>query len=266
MPATKAAFAALAATMRERIPDPATLPDFGFDPGIPEQDRAGPGIPVVEVLPRAPDRHGERARRGRGAAGGQPLGRPALRRRHADPRHAPPPSRARPLRPLVANFAFRSSWMRPVVARIGGVRASMENALALCKARPARRRVSRGSARRGQAVPRALSPDPFRPRWLRAPGAHGERAHHSGGHRRARRRSIPCWASSPASPQPLGLALHSDHARPFRCSARSGCCRSRPSGRIQIGDAHRRSRRPTAGDEGRETLRDGRAVRSSWIT
>lgn len=37
----------------------------------------------------------------------------------------------RPLRPLVANFAFRSSWMRPVISRIGGVRASMDNALAL---------------------------------------------------------------------------------------------------------------------------------------
>jgi len=35
------------------------------------------------------------------------------------------------LRPLVANFAFRSSWMRPIICRIGGVRASMENALSL---------------------------------------------------------------------------------------------------------------------------------------
>jgi 1-acyl-sn-glycerol-3-phosphate acyltransferase len=34
----------------------------------------------------------------------------------------------------VANFAFQSSWMRPVVARVGGVRASMDNALALCQA------------------------------------------------------------------------------------------------------------------------------------
>ena len=37
----------------------------------------------------------------------------------------------RPLRPLVANFAFRSRWMAPVISRIGGVRASMENALDL---------------------------------------------------------------------------------------------------------------------------------------
>jgi 1-acyl-sn-glycerol-3-phosphate acyltransferase len=43
-----------------------------------------------------------------------------VRRNH--PRH-------RPVRPLVANFAFRSGWMANVVARVGCVRASMENAL-----------------------------------------------------------------------------------------------------------------------------------------
>ena len=37
-------------------------------------------------------------------------------------------------RPLVANFAFRSRLMAPVVARFGGVRASMENATALLNA------------------------------------------------------------------------------------------------------------------------------------
>jgi 1-acyl-sn-glycerol-3-phosphate acyltransferase len=37
----------------------------------------------------------------------------------------------RPLRTMVANFAFRSSWMRPVVRGIGGVPASMDNALGL---------------------------------------------------------------------------------------------------------------------------------------
>ena len=37
----------------------------------------------------------------------------------------------RRLRTLIANFAFRSPWMRNVVARIGGVRASMETALPL---------------------------------------------------------------------------------------------------------------------------------------
>jgi 1-acyl-sn-glycerol-3-phosphate acyltransferase len=37
----------------------------------------------------------------------------------------------RKLRPLVANVAFRSRWMAPVGAKIGGVRASMENAMEL---------------------------------------------------------------------------------------------------------------------------------------
>lgn len=37
----------------------------------------------------------------------------------------------RSYRPLVASFAFRSSWIAPVIARIGGVRASMSNALDL---------------------------------------------------------------------------------------------------------------------------------------
>jgi 1-acyl-sn-glycerol-3-phosphate acyltransferase len=40
----------------------------------------------------------------------------------------------RRLRTLIANFAFRSPWMRNVVARIGGVRASMETALPLLAA------------------------------------------------------------------------------------------------------------------------------------
>ena len=43
-----------------------------------------------------------------------------IRRDH--PRH-------RRVRPLVANFAFRSGWMANVVARVGCVRASMETAL-----------------------------------------------------------------------------------------------------------------------------------------
>jgi 1-acyl-sn-glycerol-3-phosphate acyltransferase len=37
----------------------------------------------------------------------------------------------RRVRPLVANFAFRSGWMSSVVARVGGVRASTETALPL---------------------------------------------------------------------------------------------------------------------------------------
>ena len=39
--------------------------------------------------------------------------------------------RHRRVRPLVANFAFRAGWMANVVARIGGVPASRENALPL---------------------------------------------------------------------------------------------------------------------------------------
>lgn len=37
----------------------------------------------------------------------------------------------RPLRALVASFAFRSRWMASLVTRYGGVRASMDNGLAL---------------------------------------------------------------------------------------------------------------------------------------
>jgi hypothetical protein len=44
-PTTKAAFAALVETMRERIPDPATLPDFGFDPEFLNKT-----APVLEFL------------------------------------------------------------------------------------------------------------------------------------------------------------------------------------------------------------------------
>jgi 1-acyl-sn-glycerol-3-phosphate acyltransferase len=117
-PATKAAFAALAHTMRERIPDPATLPDFGFDPEFLNKT-----APVLEFLWSKYFRI-----RLANHSGGLPYDGAMLI--HATHRYHPA---ARPLRPLVANFAFRSSWMRPVVARIGGVRASMQNALALCK-------------------------------------------------------------------------------------------------------------------------------------
>jgi 1-acyl-sn-glycerol-3-phosphate acyltransferase len=40
----------------------------------------------------------------------------------------------RRVRPLVANFAFRSGWMSQVVARVGGVRASQDTALPLLSA------------------------------------------------------------------------------------------------------------------------------------
>ncbi|HEY6477106.1 MAG TPA: lysophospholipid acyltransferase family protein, partial [Polyangia bacterium] len=40
----------------------------------------------------------------------------------------------RRVRPLVANFAFRTGWMANIVARVGGVRASRETALPLLAA------------------------------------------------------------------------------------------------------------------------------------
>src|SRR5512140_416501 len=127
-PAIKAGLAAVAQAVRQKMPDPATLPDFGFDPDF--LDKTAPVLEFLwskyfrvrllgmENVP--PD----------GAAllvanhsGGLPYDGAMLI--HATHRYHPA---ARPLRPLVANFAFRSSWMRPVVARIGGVRASMQNA------------------------------------------------------------------------------------------------------------------------------------------
>jgi 1-acyl-sn-glycerol-3-phosphate acyltransferase len=133
-PATKAALAAIVAAMRERIPDPATLPDFGFDPRFLETT-----APLLEFQWAKYFRIkliGMENVPAQGAAllvanhsGGLPWDGTMLM--HAT--HCHHPAR-RPLRPLVANFAFQSPWMRPVVARIGGVRASMQNALALCQA------------------------------------------------------------------------------------------------------------------------------------
>jgi 1-acyl-sn-glycerol-3-phosphate acyltransferase len=133
-PATKAALAAVVEKMRERIPDPATLPDFGFEPAFLEQT-----APVLEFLWAKYFRvrlEGVDNVPSAGPAllvanhsGGLPYDGVMLM--HA--MHAHHPAR-RPLRPLVASFAFQSAWMRPVVARIGGVRASMQNALALCQA------------------------------------------------------------------------------------------------------------------------------------
>ncbi|HEX7501640.1 MAG TPA: lysophospholipid acyltransferase family protein [Polyangia bacterium] len=133
-PATKAALAALVETLRERIPDPATLPDFGFDPEFLNKT-----APVLEFLWSKYFRirlTGMENVPADGAAllvanhsGGLPYDGAMLI--HATHRYHPA---SRPLRPLVANFAFHSPWLRPVVARIGGVRASMQNALALCKA------------------------------------------------------------------------------------------------------------------------------------
>jgi 1-acyl-sn-glycerol-3-phosphate acyltransferase len=133
-PDIKAGALAVAAAIREKMPDPASLPNFGYDPefldktapllefmwaryfrvslvGIENVPAAGPALLVANH------------------SGGLPYDGAMLM--HAT--HAHHPAR-RSLRPLVANFAMRSSWMRPVIARMGGVRASMDNALALCRA------------------------------------------------------------------------------------------------------------------------------------
>jgi len=133
-PATKAALAAVVEAMRERIPDPSTLPDFGFDPEFLRRT-----VPLLEFLWSRYFRinlTGMENVPAEGSAllvanhsGGLPWD--GLMLMHATHHHHPA---HRPLRPLVASFPFRSSWMRPVVARIGGARASMQNALALCRA------------------------------------------------------------------------------------------------------------------------------------
>lgn len=132
-PAIKAGLAAVAEAVRQKMPDPATLPDFGFD-----ADFLNKTAPVLEFLWAKYFRvrlTGMENVPSTGTAllvanhsGGLPYDGAMLM--HATHAHHPA---ARPLRPLVASFAFQSSWIRPVVARLGGVRASMDNALALCQ-------------------------------------------------------------------------------------------------------------------------------------
>jgi 1-acyl-sn-glycerol-3-phosphate acyltransferase len=132
-PAIKAGLAAVAEAVRQKMPDPATLPDFGFD-----ADFLNKTAPVLEFLWAKYFRvrlTGMENVPSTGTAllvsnhsGGLPYDGAMLM--HATHAHHPA---GRPLRPLVASFAFQSSWIRPVVARLGGVRASMDNALALCQ-------------------------------------------------------------------------------------------------------------------------------------
>jgi len=127
----RSAARAVLEVMRAGSPDPHDLPDGGFDPGF--MDRAAPLFDFlwrkyfrVQLLgiENVPAKGGALVVANH--SGGLPYDGAmlihAFFRKH--PQH-------RPLRPLVANFAFRSSWMRPIVCRIGGVRASMENALSL---------------------------------------------------------------------------------------------------------------------------------------
>ena len=133
-PAVKDGLKAIAQAVREGMPEPSTLPDFGFDKGFLEVTR-----PLLDFLWSRYFRvrvQGLEHIPASGPAllvanhsGGIPYDGAMLI--HAC--HAVHPAH-RPLRPLVATFALRSSWLRPVVCRIGGVRASMENALKLCEA------------------------------------------------------------------------------------------------------------------------------------
>jgi 1-acyl-sn-glycerol-3-phosphate acyltransferase len=130
MQTIRSAVRAVYETMRQGSPDPDDLPDCGFDPAFIER-----AAPLLEFLWsryfRVQLRGMENVPAG-GAlvvanhSGGLPYdGAMLIYAFHRDhPQH-------RPLRPLVANFAFRSSWMRPVMCQLGGVRASMENALSL---------------------------------------------------------------------------------------------------------------------------------------
>ena len=132
-PAIKDALKAIVEAVRQPMPDPASLPDFGFDPAFLE--RTAPALAFLWSRYFRVRLRGLENVPASGAAllvanhsGGLPYdGAMLIHACHSlHPAH-------RPLRPLVATFAVRSPWMRPVVARIGGVRASMRNALDLCE-------------------------------------------------------------------------------------------------------------------------------------
>jgi 1-acyl-sn-glycerol-3-phosphate acyltransferase len=132
-PAIKDALKAIVEALRQAMPDPASLPDYGFDPSFLE--RTSPALEFLWSRYFRVRLRGLENVPARGAAllvanhsGGLPYdGAMLIHACHSlHPAH-------RPLRPLVATFAVRSPWMRPVVARIGGVRASMRNALDLCQ-------------------------------------------------------------------------------------------------------------------------------------
>src|SRR5437762_6266370 len=127
----RSAVRAVFETVRQGSPDPDELPDGGFDPTFLER-----AAPLLEFLWaryfRVQLRGMENVPPQGGAlvvanhSGGLPYDGAMLIYAffHKHPQH-------RALRTLVANFAFRSSWMRPVMCRLGGVRASMDNALSL---------------------------------------------------------------------------------------------------------------------------------------
>jgi len=118
-PAIKDALKAIVEALRQSMPDPASLPDYGFDPGFLE--RTAPALEFLWSRYFRVRLRGLENVPASGAAllvanhsGGLPYdGAMLIYACHAlHPAH-------RPLRPLVATFAVRSPWMRPVVARIG---------------------------------------------------------------------------------------------------------------------------------------------------
>lgn len=130
-PGIRDALAAVYEAIRAGLPSTDELPDAGLDPAF--IARTAPLLEFLfasyfrirlEGLEHIPDRGPALVVANH--SGGLPYDGAllihGLRTRH--PAH-------RNLRPLVANFAFRARWMAPVVARIGGVRASMDNAMAL---------------------------------------------------------------------------------------------------------------------------------------
>jgi 1-acyl-sn-glycerol-3-phosphate acyltransferase len=130
-PKVRAAVGAVMEVMRSPYVDPETAPDRGFDPAF--LDRADPLLDFLFSKYFRVRLTGMENVPLEGPAlvvanhsGGLPYDGAMLI--HAFFRMHP---RFRPLRPLVANFAFRSRWMAPVISKIGGVRASMDNALSL---------------------------------------------------------------------------------------------------------------------------------------
>jgi len=137
-PGLRAALSAVYAAMRAgydpATPRPEDLPDQGYDPRF--LDEVGPVLDFLYAKYFRVDLRGLENIPASGAAvvvanhsGGIPYDGALLI--HGIYRHHP---QHRRLRPLVASFAFRSPWMRNVVARIGGVRAAATTARDLLQA------------------------------------------------------------------------------------------------------------------------------------
>lgn len=130
-PSVGAAFRTLMDTMREPRDQVLAMPDGGFDPTF--LDRTAPLFDALWTryfrvrllgMENVPAEGGALVVANH--SGGLPYDGAmlihAFHRYHAS---------KRALRPLVAGFAFRSGWIAPVIARMGGVRASMSNAMDL---------------------------------------------------------------------------------------------------------------------------------------